>query len=309
MPFPVRLAVVVAVALMFAPRVATGAQRSKWTLERLGVSFELTASDLRAWTGDPAGGPPVFSMASLLDAKKKDFDARAAELARDLAHPDAPEYPSTTMTEAVMLEVLSVVGPLVSYRESGGGDIPGAAHSSGYEVLRVRDVRRPDAKVSLLDFFPEAQVVSALKADPWVRKFANPAKGFARAASLKDLVASLDAEWAQDNADYADRDCTVDVSFDAEMVEQFFFHHVAKDGVAVRIAVGAGSEWCNRAEGAHQIGLLLPVPASLKDDLAKARRGEAGFVASTRKAAGSPTYSETWEVDLRTLVPPPSPQP
>lgn len=301
MPTLTRRAALLLLAVALGSRPATAADARAWKVEPEGVTFEVTPTDLRAWAGSKAG-PPVFSMAALLAAEKKEFDQYARELADGLAGPDAPTYGEYTYDQRVTLEVLSVVGPLVSYRDSGGGYAPGTAHPSGYDLLKVRDVRRNEASPSLLDFFPEGQLVAALKADPWVRRFANPEKGFDRAASLKDLLEALDPDWAQENAESTDHDCSVDVSFDDSIARQFFFHHLAKDRVAVRIAVGPGSEWCNRVEGPQQIGVLLPIPASLRDHLTKAQRGEAGFLAGNRKTAGSPSYSESWEVDIRTLV-------
>ena len=257
---------------------------------------------LRAWKG-AASGPPAFSTSALLAAEKKEFDAYAQELARGLAGPDAPTYADYTFAQSVTFEVLSVVGPLVSLAESGGGDTPGAAHPSGYHVLRTRDVLRKDATPSLLDFFSEKDVVAALKADPFVRKFGNPEKGFARAASLKDLLAALDRDWARENSEAPASDCGFEVSFDASMVEQFYFHHLEKGRVAVRVALAPANEWCNRIGGRTELGLLLPIPDALRGDLLEAQSGEAGFLAANRKAAGSPSFSDSWQVDIRTLVP------
>ena len=298
-----RAAVVLALAL--GPVSAAGAERRTWKVDPPGVTFEVTASDLRAWTGETTAAP-AFSVAALLAAEKKEFDAYAKELAQGLAGPDAPSYADYTMASSVTIEILSIVGTLVSYRESGGGDTPGAAHPSGYDVLRVRDVLRPEATPSLLDLYPEAQIVKALKADPFVRKFGNPEKGFARAASLEGLVAALDRDWARENSEDSEdseNECGFEVSFDPSMVRSFFFHHVEKDRVAVRMPIAPANEWCNRTAGPQQIGLLLPIPANLRDPLLQAQGGKAGLLAADRKAAGSPSYSDSWEVDIRTLIP------
>jgi hypothetical protein len=295
-----RAAVVLVIAL--GPVSAAGADRRTWKVDPPGVTFELTPSDLRAWAGETTAAP-AFSVAALLAAEKQEFDAYAKELAQGLAGPDPPSYADHTFAQSVTFEVLSIVGTLVSYRESGGGDTPGAAHPSGYDVLRVRDVLHPDATPSLLDFYSEAQLVAALKADPFVRKFGNPAKGFARAASLANLVAALDRDWAVENSEAPEDDCGFEVSFDPSMVQSFFFHHVEKDRVAVRIALAPANEWCSRTTGPQHIGLLLPLPPKLRDHLLQAQRDEAGFLAANRKAAGSPSYSNNWEVDIRTLVP------
>ena len=291
-----------ALALALGLVSAEAADRRTWKVDPPGVTFEMTRSDLRAWTGETTA-TPAFSVAALLAAEKQEFDAYAKELAQGLAGPDAPSYADYTMANSVTFEILSIVGTVVSYRESGGGDTPGTAHPSGYDVLRVRDVLRPKATPSLLDFYPEEEIVKALKADPFVRKFGNPEKGFARAASLQELVAALDREWAQENSEASDNECGFEVSFDPAMVSSFVFHHLEKDRVAVRMALAPANEWCNRTAGPQQIGLLLPMPPKLRDPLLQAQRGEAGFLAANRKAAGSPSYSDSWEVDIRTLIP------
>jgi hypothetical protein len=288
------------VALAPPPSPSPSAPRRTWKVQRAGVTFEMTPSDLRAWTGDPAG-PPVLSMAALLAAQKKQFDDYARELADALAGPEPPTYGEPAMDQAMAFDVLSIVGALVTYRESSAGYTPGTAHPTRYDVLHVVDLQRKGARPTLLDFYSETQLVRALQADRWIRKFAHPEGGFAKAATLEELVAALDLEWAQENAE--EGDCAFDVSFDTDMVERFFFDHVSRDRVAVRIAVPPGSEWCNRAAGGQQIGLLLPIPDRLREDLLAADRLQSGFLAGNRKAAGTTSFSAHWEVDVRTLVP------
>ena len=77
-----------------------------------------------------------------------------------------------------------------------------------------------------------------------------------------------------------------------------------------RVALAPGNEWCNRVGGRQYLGLLLPIPAALRDDLLKARRGEAGFLAAGRRPAGALTWTADWEMDLQKLARPrPSPRP
>lgn len=86
--------------------------------------------------------------------------------------------------------------------------------------------------------------------------------------------------------------------FSDDMFQQFFFDHVEKGRVAVRIVVGPRDEWCTRLGGGQQIGLLLPIPDGLRADLLRAQRSEAGCLAAHRPAS----YSARWEVDIRTLT-------
>jgi hypothetical protein len=294
----VRSAALPLLVIALGPGDAGAAGPRTWKAD--GVTFELTASDFKAWTGERTGSPAV-SIAALLAAEKKKFDGYAQDLAKELAGPDPPRWGESTMTESTTFEVLSVVGTLVAIRESSGSYTPGAAHPTRYDVLHVRDLARKDGSPSLLDYFSDKQLVHALKADPWIRRFANPEGGFAGAATLSDLVDALDVQYAQEQGE--EGDCTFDVSFSTELVHQFFFHHVARDKVAVRIAIGPGSEWCNRLGGGQQVGLLLPIPERLREHLLKADRGEAGFLAGNRKGVGSTSFSADWELDVRTLVP------
>jgi hypothetical protein len=159
------------------------AARRTWTAQ--GVTFEHTADGIRAWRGEPKGAP-AFSTAALLAAERKELDADAEEVARALLGPEPPTYGMAVMDEQVTIEVLSIVGPLLAYREAAGGYTPGTAHPTRYDVLHVLDLRRADARPSLLDYFSEKQLVAALKADPWLRKFADPEGGFHRATTLGD---------------------------------------------------------------------------------------------------------------------------
>ncbi|HET8646145.1 MAG TPA: hypothetical protein VFO85_11685 [Vicinamibacteria bacterium] len=301
----------VALAVLTAVPASTAPQRRTWRVERQGLTFELSADDLRAWTGSPTGAP-AFSVAALLDAEKKEFDRTAAEVARERAGSiEQGNVGLTVMDASMSYEAMSVVGPLVAYRESWGGYQPGTAHPSRYEIQVVRDLSRPGAEVSLLDFYSEAQIVRALKADRFVRAFADPEGGFQSAATLDEVLGSLSSEYARSESlsDVDGGDCGFEVTFSRDMLKHFYFHDVVKDKVAVRVALAPANEWCTRIGGRQHLGLLLPLPAALKDDLLRARRGEAGFLAAARKPASAFTWSAEWEVDLQELVPRPSPAP
>ena len=302
----VTAAMVAVVCGLFAGEAA---KRRVWRVEP-DITIEETAADFKAWSG-PDPGTPLFSVSALMAAEKKKFDEHALELARGLENIDPEDRVRTgdgpmPYDHAITIEVLSVVGPLITYRESGGGYAPGAAHPSGYRLLRFVDVSRKEAQPTLLDYFTEKQLVETLKADPWLRKFAAPDGGFTNAESLEELVDALDAEWARENAGPEDEEsdeCEYDAWFGRDtFVQQFYFHHLERGQVAVHIEVGPGSEWCNRRSETHTIALLLPIPATLREPLRRAHKGKAGFLAASRDGRGAIQYSRDWQVDIATLI-------
>jgi hypothetical protein len=115
-------------------------------------------------------------------------------------------------------------------------------------------------------------------------------------------VAALDPDWAQENATGDEPECSLDVSFGDGFGGMFYLHHVEKGRLAVRILVAPGSEWCNRIAGPQEVGVLLPIPDALRAHVARAERGEAGFLAANRKAFGPLKYEGAWEVDIEDLV-------
>src|SRR5262245_47303013 len=131
MPTLARSALAVVAASAWLGIVAA-AERRSWTVARAGVAFEMDGADLRAWTGDKAG-PPVLSVAAMLAADKERFNGYAKEMAAELEGPDPPTYGDYTIAQSSTIEVLSVVGTLVSLRESGTNDTPGAAHPTHYD--------------------------------------------------------------------------------------------------------------------------------------------------------------------------------
>jgi hypothetical protein len=53
------------------------------------------------------------------------------------------------MYENLTFDVLSIVGTLVTIRETDDSYTPGIAHPTRYDVLRARDFQRKDAKPTI----------------------------------------------------------------------------------------------------------------------------------------------------------------
>lgn len=188
------------------------------------------------------------------------------------------------------VEVVSIVGPIVSYKFQSNYYSFGAAHPSGRTWYRNLDVTRDNDPASLLDYFDRADIFSALKNDSVVQRICQ-AQG--REAdefqSLDELLEFL--KWHPDEESCA--------YFDGmESLKWFAFHHLDGDRVAVRLGLPAGYEFCR--DKMPQIGLLLPIPDQLHAALNQADQGTEGFLVHNRPTAlrGKPLAFEwtfSWE--------------
>jgi hypothetical protein len=71
------------------------------------------------------------------------------------------------------------------------------------------------------------------------------------------------------------------------------FHHLEGNKVAVRIAFGYDNQSCRGNK--FVVGILLPIPASLKPALDSAAKREEGFLMKDAKAVKAPSVSFSWE--------------
>ncbi|NOK14436.1 hypothetical protein [Corallococcus exercitus] len=261
------LSPVMMVALL-AAAPAPKSQPLTWKVTGSDVTFEMSSKDLRA-TRD---GKEVFG----LQSRKKDFLANVTEGV------DATQ--DTSDWEAAQsFTVLSVVGPWVSYEDSNGG-YTGGAHPYASRIYVTRDVTKGKDGFNLLDVFPEKDVLKALKADGYVRKYiGDDPKAFENAKTVEALLASLQAG----------EDC-VGFEYGLDNVKRSVaFHHVEGDKVAVRISFGYAAEVCRG--NMYVVGLLLPIPASLKPALERASTRQEGFLMKDAKAVKAPSVSFEWE--------------
>ena len=124
---------------------------------------------------------------------------------------------------------------------------------------------RPGKAVNLTDYFQESDILNALLADSVI----SEALKEAGVSTPPKTLAALPKVFAKNG--YLIKG---ELSLRSDFLTRFAFHHLEGDMVAVRlnltsIAFGYRSQ---------QIGLLLPVPAALKQPLASAASGEEGFL-------------------------------
>ncbi len=264
---------VVMVALLAAPAKPAPAQPAQpaparpltWKVTGSDVTFEMSPTDLRGLRG----GKEVFGLQSRKATFLADFQG---DTDADMTNWEASES----------YEVLSVVGPWVSYERSAGG-YTGGAHPYSSTTYVTEDVTKGKDAFSLLDVFPEKEVLKALKADGFVRKHIHDEAAFKKATTVEAMLQSLEPG----------EDC---VGFDSGLdavKRSVAFHHVEGSKVAVRIAFGYAAEACRGSK--FVVGVLLPIPASLRPALERAAKRQEGFLMKDRKAAKAPSVSFSWE--------------
>jgi hypothetical protein len=246
------------------------AQRMIWTGRSGGFVFQWSTTDISV---RPVQSPTKV-LFSVRELAQKDF-AAFFEASKD---PDTGEIAKCTDERTFV--VLSVVGSIISLRDSSFTVCERAAHpggesrhiaidlakpgSVGYKEGEV-DLANPGKVVKLTDIFDERDVLNALLADPLVKEALGSSAS--KPATLAELIEAFAA-----GANVTDKQC---YSVSEDMLTRFAFHHLENGKVAVRLGLsGAGPCRYNLTE----LGILLPIPPSLKTSLAQAESGKEGFL-------------------------------
>lgn len=191
--------------------------------------------------------------------------------------------------------VLSVVGSIVSFRDNSSGMCVPSAHPFGETRFTSIDLARPDGVaykeltmnvdltnpgkiVRLSDLFPEEDILNAMLADPLVKRALAEDKIVAPPKTLAQFVNTFT------RAGLSNKEC---YSVSVDLLTRFAFHHLENDRVAVRLGL-SGTSLCR--ENLTQIGILLPIPPSLKTALKLAESGKEGFLMKDlQKISGNQT--------------------
>jgi hypothetical protein len=185
-------------------------------------------------------------------------------------------------------KILSVAGSLMSFFEETGVDCKKTAHPSETNRFTVIDLKKPGGvsknRVKLTDYFPGKAIYQALLADPRVQKALARRKPPLPQSprNLAELCAGLKYELLDDG------ECSYFVSED--FLTRFAFHHLEGAKVAVRLALPIFGEVFR---GHYlELNLLLPVPESLKEPLALAQTGKAGFLMQDQSRLTGGEYND-----------------
>jgi hypothetical protein len=259
--------VVMMALLSVPPSPVPKSQPLTWKVTGSDVAFEMSSKDLRALRG----GKEVFG----LQSRKKGF--------LDDVRPAQDEERDTSGWDAYLsFNVLSVVGPWVSYERSNSG-YTGGAHPYAHSVYITWDVAKDQGAFSLLDVFPEKDVLNALRADSFVKKHVDDPKAFNEAKTVEALLESL----------HPGEDCVGFLYGIDNVKRSVAFHHIEGGKVDVRIAFGYDNELCRG--NIFVVGVLLPIPESLRPALERASTRQEGFLMKDAKAVKAPSVNFEWE--------------
>ena len=179
--------------------------------------------------------------------------------------------------------VLSLVGPYLSVEEAFYCDC-GGAHPTATKGIRAIDLRtsKPDqpAPLSVTDILPAPEVFSRLASDRMVKaalqNSADPAP-----KSLTGLLKALQFQSVQSG------ECSY--TFEPDLLRNFAFYNLRAQGVVVRFGLSA-AEVCRGQM--TEVGIVVPVPESLKSAVDMAKNRKAGLLAvDAPKAAMTVSFS------------------
>ncbi len=179
-------------------------------------------------------------------------DYTVEEVEKKIANGENPDYweTKTKSTTKIFNEMLSVVGPYVSYKTDYYYD--GGAHPS-YGTGFLAYNMKTDTLVQLQEIFDEKDILNALQKDEFVKNYLTSEKYYDY-TSLQSFFEHLDGECAY--------------YFSMDNLSHFAFHHVKEDMVAVRIGISYGCE-VMRGNFA-QIGIYLPMNRKFRKMIKKA---------------------------------------
>lgn len=227
----------------------------------LALTGPAAARETMIWSGHTDGYDIRLSSANMTFGRvgeQKPFYSARLRFLNELG----PTKPGIESHE-ISWQLLSVVGPIVSFEQSGGGYIKGTAHPYAYREYHAVDLRRKGLRARLTDYFPPEAIHQALMGDRLVQK---ALAGKPRPRTLEGLLKALDG--------YVSDDCTY--AFSDDMLKSFAFHHLKGDQVAVRIGLTHG---CEAARGSLTIlGAYMPIPPKLAGAFADAHRRREGFL-------------------------------
>jgi len=274
-------------ALLLFPVGGRGSSSKSLTKERSwsagALLFKLTGTDFQVQRDTVL----VFSATERLRQELDETRMRASVQ----SWAALPSNKLSKATYQVSIQPLAVVGTLLSFRLGGHTVIPGDASDQPWEYVSTWDLAvastttmpRPEPRISLLDLWPEADILAALLEDDYVRKLLPKSS---RPESLAALWKMLDDD-RPEPATGEDR-CAYDVFLGESTLRAFAFLRVEESRVALRLHLTGASEQCRSAH--KQLTIWLPIPEKLREPLGRANPGEDGYLLKDVERLGIPEY-------------------
>jgi hypothetical protein len=263
-----------------------------WIGQSATFALRWTSGDI---TAAPAGEPSKVIFSAKEIAHKK-FLAFKKENLQD-------QPPSWRCSYTLKFTILSLVGSLLSYEENedsycGQRNGPGWNHPSDQISYRVVDLSQPDRQISLTDFFSESAVLKALLADPTIKEALSGAENPRQPGTVAELAGMIveSGEGIKPAKDTAESPKECGFVFPEHPLRQFAFHHLENGKIAVRLSLDPNSGACHSAHA--QLGILLPIPATVEASLTAAQSQVKGFLMdSTRRLSGNRVTVFAFETD------------
>jgi hypothetical protein len=246
----------------------TGGYTVRWT------TADLTAQKIGSYA-------LAFSLKPLV---QRGFTAYQAAMANDNAGQCVYER---------RFEVISVVGPLIGFRDRYYASCAHEAHPAvssrlttidlsqrdegGYKSEAdeplVVDLGHPGKITKLSSLFTEKEILGAL-----IKSSVLAAQVNKEARSLSELLDGLYGE------EFQMPHSPCEQSMPRDILTRFAMHHLEKTGIAVRLALEPTGGACQPSQA--DLGLLLPVPQNLREALRRADQHKEGFLQSGGRKAG-----------------------
>ena len=248
---------IITITILAATSLGAAAEKSIWNGQSGGFDFRWTTNDIQV--------RPESDSTTLLYSASRVFQKNFGKI---------HSRPGYVLQYA---RIVSLVGCLMSVETYTEGFTEGAAHPFSHSRYTTIDMRHPNRTASLADYFSPNDIYKALLHDKIIRAHL---KDDPPAATLDALIQQL----AEHNID--SKSC--EHGFESDLLTRFAFYDVQGDSVAVRLGLSNVYGVCRGSLA--QLGIWLPIPDSLKQDLSDVVSHGAGFVMKER-AILKPIYS------------------
>ena len=245
----------------------SAAGKSIWKGVSGGFQIEWTTDDLVSTSGDKI--ERIFQPLA-----KRGYDEFVADIKGSLKNCDYRRD----------FKVLAIVGSLITFEDTEYSDCGGAHPSTEMRFTMIdlsrpgevfyghgenamdADLQKPGKVVKITDYFAESDLLNALLADRVIKR----ALAEAGVSSSPQTLSALPEIFARN--DYVLNE--TELSLRPDFLTRFAFHHLEGEMIALRLHLPSIAF----AYRSRQLGLLLSIPAELRQPVALAATRREGFL-------------------------------